>query len=163
MRATVEKDTPAGGLFLLCLAAWAIPGAAHLWLGRRTKGLVFLIVLPLMFAIGVGVAGRLFPFSFADPLVGLEALADVGLGLPYFIASAMGCGVGDMTAVTYEYGNAFINDGRGEARSGAAQVGSASGDLRCRDEQRISGQVSDRCADQRHRAGRRDAGCEGLS
>jgi hypothetical protein len=85
-----------------------VPGAAHLWLGRRRKGLIFLIALPLMFAIGVAAAGRLFPLSFAEPLVGLEALADLGVGLPYVLASALGYGVGDVTAVTYEYGNAFI-------------------------------------------------------
>ena len=28
-------------LSALCLAAWAIPGAGHLWLGRRAKGVVF--------------------------------------------------------------------------------------------------------------------------
>ena len=48
MRATAAEETQTGGLVLLCLASWAIPGAGHLWLGRR-KGLVFLIALPLMF------------------------------------------------------------------------------------------------------------------
>ena len=96
-----------GALVLLCLAAWAIPGAGHLWQGRRSKGLAFLIALPLMFAIGLAVQGRLFPFDFSDPLVCLAAFADVGIGVPYFIASAIGSGVGDVRAVTYEYGNAF--------------------------------------------------------
>ena len=32
-------------LVLMCLAAWLAPGAGHLWLGRRQKGLVFLIAL----------------------------------------------------------------------------------------------------------------------
>jgi hypothetical protein len=40
--------------------------------------------------------------------VGLACLADFGIGLPYFIASALGLGVGDVRAVTYEYGNAFV-------------------------------------------------------
>ena len=52
MRATAAEETQSGTLFLLCLASWAIPGAGHLWLGRRSKGLIFLIALPLMFAIG---------------------------------------------------------------------------------------------------------------
>lgn len=93
---------------LLCVAAWAIPGAGHLWQGRRTKGLIFLVALPLMFAIGLGIEGRLFPFDFSEPLVGLAALADVGIGIPYFIASAIGAGAGEVTAVTYEYGNAYL-------------------------------------------------------
>ena len=108
MRATAAEETQSGGLVLLCLAAWAVPGAAHLWLGRRSKGLVFLIVLPLMCAIGLAVHGRLVPFDFSEPLVGLAALADLGMGLPYFLASGFAHTGGEVTAVTYEYGNAFI-------------------------------------------------------
>ncbi len=91
----------------MCLAAWAVPGAGHLWQGQRTKGLVFLIALPLMFAIGLAASGRLFPFDLSEPLVGLAALADVGIGIPYLIATALGFGAGNVRAVTYEYGNAF--------------------------------------------------------
>jgi len=61
-----------------------------------------------MFAIGLALRGRLFPFDLTEPLVGLAALADVGIGLTYFIASALGYGAGDVRAVTYEYGNAFL-------------------------------------------------------
>jgi len=109
VRATTTTDeTQSGTIVLLCLASWAIPGAGHLWLGRRAKGLIFLVALPVMFAIGLAIRGRLFPFDFSDPLVGLEAVADLGIGVPYFIASALGYGVGDVRAVTYEYGNAFL-------------------------------------------------------
>jgi hypothetical protein len=104
---SLERTQP-GSLVLLCLAAWAVPGAGHLWLGRRFKGLVFLIVIPLMFAIGLGVQGRLFPFDFSEPLVGLAAFADLGNGLPYFVAGLLGFGNGDVRAVTYEYGNTFV-------------------------------------------------------
>ena len=108
MRATAAEETQTGTLFLVCLASWAIPGAGHLWLGRRAKGLVFLIALPLMFAIGLAIRGRLFPFELSEPLVGLAALADLGIGAAYFIAGRLGYGLGDVRAVTYEYGNAFI-------------------------------------------------------
>jgi len=105
---TTTEETQSGTVVLLCLASWAIPGAGHLWLGRRAKGLIFLVALPAMFAIGLAIRGRLFPFDFSDPLVGLEALADLGIGVPYLIASALGYGAGDVRAVTYEYGNAFL-------------------------------------------------------
>jgi hypothetical protein len=108
VRATAAEQTQTGGLFLLCLASWAVPGAGHLWLGRRSKGLIFLIALPLMFGIGLAIHGRLFPFDLSEPLVALAAVADLGVGLPYFIGSAMGFGIGDVRAVTYEYGNAFL-------------------------------------------------------
>jgi hypothetical protein len=108
VRATAAEETQTGGLVLLCLAAWAIPGAGHLWLGRRSKGLAFLIALSLMFTVGLAIRGRLFPFDLTEPLVGLAALADVGVGLIYVAASALGYGAGDVRAVTYEYGNAFL-------------------------------------------------------
>ena len=108
MRATAADETQSGALVLLCVAAWAIPGAGHLWLGRRNKGLILLIALPVMFAIGLALRGRLFPFDLSDPLVCLAALADLGIGLTYFIASGLGYGAGDVRAVTYEYGNAFL-------------------------------------------------------
>jgi hypothetical protein len=69
---------------------------------------VFLVTLPLMFAIGLWLEGRLFPFEPSQPLVALAAVADVGIGLSYVIARLFGLGGGDVVAVTYEYGNAFL-------------------------------------------------------
>jgi hypothetical protein len=60
-----------------------------------------------MFAIGLAANGRLFPFDWSEPLVGLAALANVGIGIPYMVATALGFGAGNVRAVTYEYGNAF--------------------------------------------------------
>ena len=108
MRAGAAEETQSGWLVLLCLAAWAVPGAGHLWLGRRVKGLIFLVALPLMFVIGLAIYGRLFPFDLREPLVALAAVADVGIGATYWVASALGFGRGDVTMVTYEYGNAFL-------------------------------------------------------
>lgn len=94
--------------YFICAAAWALPGAGHLWLGRRQKGLVFLVTLPLMFLCGLWLEGRLFPFELTEPLVALAAFADVGLGIPYLVAKAMGAGTGRVIAQTFEYGNAFL-------------------------------------------------------
>jgi len=92
----------------VCVVSWLVPGAGHLMLGRRQKGFVFLIALPVMFAIGLALDGRLFPFMFQEPLVGLAALANLGMGIPYFIAKAMDLGQGVVTAASYEYGNTFL-------------------------------------------------------
>ncbi len=88
--------------------AWVIPGGGHLWLGRRQKGLIFLVALPVMFALGLWLEGRLAPFDTGHPLVLLTAFADLGNGLPYLIASAAGLGEGRVVAATFEYGNTFI-------------------------------------------------------
>ena len=94
--------------YLICAAAWAVPGAGHLWLGRAQKGLIFLIALPLMFATGLWLEGRLFPFELAQPLVALAAFANIGMGVPYFVAKVAGLGAGRVIAESFEYGNAFL-------------------------------------------------------
>jgi hypothetical protein len=108
---TAEGARPAvepGMLTLLCVAAWAIPGAGHFWLGRVQKGAVFLVALTTLFAIGLSLHGRLFPFELSEPLVALAAFANAGLGLPWIVGRALGLGTGVVTAVTYEYGNTFL-------------------------------------------------------
>ena len=94
--------------YVICAAAWAVPGAGHLWLGRAQKGVVFLVALPLMFATGLWLEGRLFPFELTQPLVALAAFADIGMGVPYFAAKAAGLGAGRVIAQSFEYGNAFL-------------------------------------------------------
>ena len=93
---------------LVCAAAWAWPGAGHLLLGRRGPGLILLAALPLMFVIGLWLEGRLFPFDPGQPLVLLMALAELGIGMPYLAAAALGLGDGVVVAPTYEYGNTFL-------------------------------------------------------
>jgi len=93
---------------VLCVLSWLVPGAGHLIQGRSQKGVVFLLALPLMFAIGLLLEGRLFPFDPTQPLVGLAALANLGAGAPYLVASALGLGAGIVTATSYEYGNTFL-------------------------------------------------------
>lgn len=112
-----SKSTPAerprvaaepGRLTLVCGLAWLVPGAGHLLQGRRQKGLIFLIALPLMFATGLWLEGRLFPLELSDPLVFLGAIANRGIGAPYVMARLMDAGAGNVTAAAYEYGNTFL-------------------------------------------------------
>lgn len=102
----MSRSTP--NPYLICAAAWVVPGAGHLWLGRVQKGLTFLIALPLMFAIGLWLEGRIFPFDVGQPLVALAAFADIGIGVPYFVAKAMDAGAGRVIAQSFEYGNAYL-------------------------------------------------------
>ena len=97
-----------GRLTFVCVLAWLIPGAGHFLQGRRDKGLVFLIALPLMFGIGLWLQGRIFPLEWSDPLVFLGAIAARGLGLPYLLAYFADAGAGTVTAASYEYGNTFL-------------------------------------------------------
>lgn len=95
-------------LAMITVFGWLVPGAGHLLTGRRGKGLVFLLALPLMFAIGLWLQGRLFPLEFSDPLVFLGAIANRGVGAPFLLAKFMDAGSGTVTAASYEYGNTFL-------------------------------------------------------
>jgi hypothetical protein len=108
VRATAADRAPSINPTLVSIAAWIVPGAGHLWRGRRQKGLVFLVALPLMFATGLWLNGRIFPFELTQPLVGLAAIAALGTGWPFFVAKLMGFGQGVVTAASYEYGNTFV-------------------------------------------------------
>ena len=93
---------------MVCLVAWVVPGAGHLWLGRLSKGCIFFVALLAMFSIGLMLEGELFSVDPSQPLVALAALADLGIGASYFIAQMFGFGVGRVVATTYEYGNSFL-------------------------------------------------------
>jgi len=108
---TAERTKSAaepGALAVVCLLAWLLPGAGHLWLGRRQKGFIFLLVIPFMFLVGLWLQGRLFPLAMSEPLVFLGALADRAIGTPYMLARMLDAGSGTVIAVTYEYGNTFL-------------------------------------------------------
>jgi hypothetical protein len=91
-----------------CLLAWLLPGAGHLYLGRRGKGLLFLGAIGALFLLGVAMKSRLQLYlGFEDPLALLFSLAQMAVGAPYFLARALGYEAGLVTAPTYEYGNTF--------------------------------------------------------
>jgi hypothetical protein len=93
---------------IVCALAWAIPGAGHLWLGRSRTGGILLVALPLMYGVGLWLDGQLFGVDLAQPLTTLSGLADIGIGVLYFVAGFLDLGEGRVAAATYEYGNTFL-------------------------------------------------------
>jgi hypothetical protein len=91
-----------------CLLGFVIPGLGHLFLGRRTKGLVFLLSLSALYLLGVALDARLSLYvGFGDPLALLRSVAQIAIGAPYFLIRSLGYGMGAVTSVTHEYGNTF--------------------------------------------------------
>ena len=68
---------------------------------------VLLIVLA-MFALGLGMQGRLFSWVIEEPLQVFAFIANIGVGLPYILAEQMHQGIGAMNAVTYDYGTTYL-------------------------------------------------------
>jgi hypothetical protein len=96
-------------VFASMFLAWAIPGAGHLYLGRRGRALVFFAVVAFMFLIGMSIDGGLYTVatSRGSWLKLLASVASMGSGLFYFLAKRIGV-PGDVVAATFEYGSTFM-------------------------------------------------------
>jgi hypothetical protein len=93
---------------VLCLVAWAVPGAGHVLLGKTDKAVAFVVAILVLFAGGLWLEGRIFPFEPSQPLVALAALANMGVGVPYLVAWMAGLGAGTVVAPAYEYANTYL-------------------------------------------------------
>jgi hypothetical protein len=102
---------------LAVVAAWLVPGAGHLVLGRFGRALLFFITIVGAFALGLALHGRLFwpvpndtqTFPYFDLITVLWCFAQVGSGLCYIVSYALGLGTNPTPeAATFEYGNTFM-------------------------------------------------------
>ena len=88
--------------------AYLIPGAGHLYLGKRGRALTFFCIVVLMFVLGLSIDGDLYTLNRSGGalLRLLASLGSMGAGLLYFVAASIGAH-GDVTSITYEHGTAF--------------------------------------------------------
>jgi hypothetical protein len=89
--------------------AYLVPGAGHLYLGRRARAAAYFCIVVFMFAVGIAVDGDLYSVTRTGGslLRLLAAFGSIGAGLLYWIADFKGV-AGDITSITYEHGTAFI-------------------------------------------------------
>jgi hypothetical protein len=89
--------------------AYLVPGAGHLYLGRRARAIAYFCIVVFMFFIGITVDGDLYTVTRTGGslLRLLAAFGSMGSGLLYWIADFKGV-QGDITSITYEHGTAFI-------------------------------------------------------
>jgi hypothetical protein len=89
--------------------AYLVPGAGHLYLGRRQRAIAYFCIVVFMFFIGITVDGDLYTVTRTGGslLRLLAAFGSMGSGLLYWIADFKGV-QGDITSITYEHGTAFI-------------------------------------------------------
>jgi hypothetical protein len=96
------------------LLALLVPGAGHLYLGRRGRAAAFFIIIVFLFIAGLGLDGRLYTTDQPGALAGLAALGSMGSGVLYFVTRMLGhvplfgySIAGDYVSGTFEYGTAF--------------------------------------------------------
>ena len=106
--ASTETEIAGSRLFAYMLIAWLIPGAGHYLLGRRARGVVFLLLVMASVIIGCSLEGNLHRILPNEPLTILATIGAMGMGAVYFILRfALGY-AGDVISATYEYGTAFL-------------------------------------------------------
>jgi hypothetical protein len=105
--ATVVEARPASAV-PACILAWLLPGAGHFYLRRHRKGAVFLGAIGALFVLGLAMDSRLqLTTGLDDILASLFSLAQMAIGVPYLVARMLGFDAGQVTSVTFEYGNTF--------------------------------------------------------
>ena len=93
---------------IAALLAWALPGAGHLYLGRRGRAIGFCLIILISLATGLALDGNLYRPVPDQPLSFFATLGSMGMGAPYFVARWLFGYEGDIQAAGYEYGSAFI-------------------------------------------------------
>jgi len=115
---TAKTGAAASAPFRLAavVAAWLVPGAGHLILGRYWRGLLFLVLITGSFLFGLSLHGRVYwpaadstSMFRVDLISVLWSFAQFGAGSCYLLAQALGLGlIPQPEAPTYEYGNTFM-------------------------------------------------------
>lgn len=97
-----------GATLAICSTGWLVPGLAHVLIGRWVRGLIFAACVILMFVFGLAMHGKLYDLEFDEPLHVFAFIANIGTGLPYWIAEKFNLGIGTMTWPSYDYGTTYL-------------------------------------------------------
>jgi hypothetical protein len=92
----------------ICSGGWLIPGLAHVLIGRWIRGLIFAACVLGMFALGLAMHGKLYDLQFDEPLHVFAFIANIGAGVPYWLAERLGMGAGTITWPSYDYGTTYL-------------------------------------------------------
>jgi hypothetical protein len=94
----------------VCVGGLLVPGLGHLLLKRWGRGALLLAAVVLMFWVGLGMQGQLYELPDAKWISfnTLGVFANIGVGIPYFIALQLGMGGGVPTSQTFDYGWAYL-------------------------------------------------------
>jgi hypothetical protein len=92
----------------ICSGGWLVPGLAHILIGRWIRGAIFAACVLLMFIFGLAMHGKLYDLEFDEPLHVFAFIANIGTGIPYWIAERFHLGIGTMTWPSYDYGTTYL-------------------------------------------------------
>ena len=104
---------PVRSPILTCILAWIVPGAGHLFVGRKGRALIIFVTVCVCFAVGLLMRGPFFePSSAGDVLTRVVQyggfIGDLANGVLYFAASWSGYGPPESAGHNPEYGSKFL-------------------------------------------------------
>lgn len=87
---------------------WLIPGAGHMIQRRWIRGVLLLISIGSLFALGLMMQGHIYKANGGDILDILGFIGDLGTGAFYIVALAMNWGIGAIAFAVADYGTKFM-------------------------------------------------------
>ncbi len=90
------------------LAGWLVPGAGHFLLKMPVRGVLLLVSIVSMFAIGVGLEGKIYTPNTGDLLDILGFAGDLGSGVLYVLARVFDWGHASVQVAVGDYGTKFL-------------------------------------------------------
>jgi hypothetical protein len=94
--------------YAIFFLSWLVPGLGHLLQKRLLKATVFFAGTVALLAMGLLMKGKFYDTTVMHPLLLLGFLGDLGNGLFYFVIKFLHLAGGDIKAVTYHYGTAYL-------------------------------------------------------
>ncbi len=105
---SAARSTALAPPFVILLMGWLIPGAGHLLLRTWMRGALIFVSVVSMFAIGIGLQGKIYTPNTGELLDILNFVGDLGTGLLYFATRVFDLGASSVVLATADYGTKFI-------------------------------------------------------
>jgi hypothetical protein len=87
---------------------WLIPGAGHIIQKRWIRGLLLMVSIISMFALGIAMDGKVYKANTGDLLDILGFVGDVGVGGLYIVSQMLDWGRSAIAFAVADYGTKFI-------------------------------------------------------
>lgn len=107
-----QAATPAAPLTAIAVLApalgWLIPGLGHLIQKRWIRGVLLMVSIVTMFALGLAMEGKIYQPNTGDLLDILGFVGDLGAGGLYIAGRMFDWGHAAITQATADYGTKYI-------------------------------------------------------
>jgi hypothetical protein len=94
--------------FVVLIVGWLVPGAGHFLVGKWVRALLLFAAVVTMYAVGLGLAGKVYMPNTGDLLDMLGFVGQLGTGLLYAVARLFGWGASSVVNTLADYGTKFL-------------------------------------------------------